>query len=301
LKRLAAALTVVSVAMIGGCGPAGQGNNSPDRAESSPAEEASTEHRRTREAGHASGKPPAGEEKGGFVATVESGGTAGAADLIRGVEFKILEGYERALISFGRSTGAAPGVPAWSLESPPQGGYVRLRFPGVSSTATEGNDFIGSIMGRLYVVGDPEGGLFVDVFATSTFRYRVTELPDTGQLAVDFRPAAGELRFPPATGENAVVVQPREAETVESPLTVEGYSRLPGARTYVSLIGRDGEVISSKAVRAGDRAVAWDAYEATLEFSGYEGVARLLVGGERPGGYPRGVTFDGADAEIIVE
>lgn len=303
MKRLAATiLAAASVAMLGGCGPAGQGDGAPERAENPAAQGDMSEHRRTGEADRRSGEPDAGGDKGGFVAVAESsGGTAGAADRIRGVEFRILEGYERVLIGFDRRDGNVPGVPVWFLESPPEGGYVRVRFPGLSSTATGGKDFVGSVMDRLYVVDDPGGGLFVDVFAASSFRYRVTALPDTGQLAVDFRPAENGLRFAPTTGENAVIVQPREAETVKSPLTVEGYSRLPGARTHVSLIGRDGGVISSRTVRADDRAVAWETFEATLEFSGYEGIARLLVGGERPGGYPRGVTFEGADTEIVVE
>ncbi len=303
LKRFAATIFVAaSVAIIWGCGPAAQDDGAAERAANPPGEGNPSERRRTTEANHASDRLDADQEKGAFVATAESrGGTADAADRIRGVEFKIFEGYERVLIGFGRRDGDAPGVPAWSLESPPEGGYVRLRFPGVSSTATGDKNFIGSTVDRLYVVGDPGGGLFVDVFALSSFRYRVTELPDTGQLVVDFRSAMGERRFPPTTGENAVVVQPREAQTVSSPLTIEGYSRLPEAQTYVSLIGRNGEMISSKMVRANDRVVAWDAYETTLKFSGYEGIARLLVGGEKPSGYPGGVTFEGTATEIVIE
>ena len=185
-----------------------------------------------------------------------------------------------------------------------RGGYVRVRLPGVSSTEIAGEDFVGSVVDGLYVIRDPGGGLFVDVFALRPFLYRVTELPGTGQLAVDFRPAEGGFRYPPVRGENAVVVQPREAEEVRSPLAVEGYSRLPGKRTTVSLLDREGAVISSTTVRAdggtGDGG-AWNPYEATLTFSGYKGLATLRVGGANPRGGPRGITYEGAKAEIIIE
>ena len=251
-------------------------------------------------------KPENGDEApelgdDGFVASAESsGGEVGAADRIEGVRFQIFDGYERLLIDFGRDGGSA-GVPRWSVESPAEGGYVRVRFPGVTSTAITGEDLVGSVLNEMYVVRDRGGGLFADVFGLHEFRYRIRGFPESGRLAVDFRGVREELDLPPTTSDKAVVVQPREAEEVSSPLTVEGYSRVPGALTNVSLIDRDGDVIASTAVRAEGDAGTWRPYAATLEFSGHEGLATLRVGGMSPRVGPRGVTFEGAQTEVFLE
>ncbi|WP_207957043.1 Gmad2 immunoglobulin-like domain-containing protein [Rubrobacter tropicus] len=233
----------------------------------------------------------------GFVASAgSSGGEAGAADRIEGVRFRIFDDYERLLIDFGREGGSA-GVPRWSVESPAQGGYVRLDFPGLASTAITDEDFVGSVLDELYVVRDRGGGLFADVFAMHEFRYRVTELPGSGQLAVDFRGVREELDLPPTTGYKTVVLQPREAEEVDSPVSVQGYTRLFEGQVTISLLSREREVLSSKTVRANEWAAVWGLFEATLEFSDYEGLATLRVGS----GSPRDGSFVGTETEVFLE
>ena len=242
------------------------------------------------------------EVGGGFVAAKESGGgEAGAADRIEGVRFQIFDDYERLLIDFerrdGERDGEPAGVPRWSIERPPEGGYVRLRFPGVTSTAIADEDFVGSILNQLYVVRDRGGGLFADVFATHAFRYRVTELPESGQLAVDLRGVSEGVELPPTTGDKVVVLQPQEAEEVGSPITVEGYARLFEGQVTVSLLDRDREAISSKKVRANDWTSAWGLFGARFEYSGYEGLATLRVGSRSP----KDGSFLGTETEIFLE
>lgn len=240
-------------------------------------------------------EPERGE--GTFVASGEgSGGSAGAADRIEGVRFRIFEDHERLVIGFGESGGAA-GVPRWSVERPEGGGYVRIRLPGVRSTRVAHESFVGSVLDEFYVVRDPGGGLFADVFALHAFRYRVTELPESGQLAVDLRGVREETGFPPTTGDGAVVLQPRKAEEVVSPLDVRGYARFIGGRITVSLLDRERDLLASKTVRASNRATAWAPFETRLGFSGYEGLATLRVGGRSPGdGY-----FVGTETEVLLE
>ena len=247
------------------------------------------------EGGSGGEAPEPGDD--GFVASGEKGGgEAGAADRIEGVRFQIFDDYERLLIDFGGRDGGAAGVPRWSVESSAEGGYVRVRFPGVTWTAITDKDFVGSVLDEFYVVRDSGGGLFADVFGLHAFRYRVTELPTSGRLAVDFRGVREEIGFPPTTGDGAVVLQPREAEEVVSPVAVRGYARPSGGQVTVSLLSRGRKILASKTVRAGDRAV-WGLFETTLGFSGYEGLATLRVGGRNP----RDGSFVGTETEIFLE
>ncbi len=232
-----------------------------------------------------------------FVASGESsGGEAGAADRIEDVRFQIFDGYERLIVDFGGGERKV-GVPRWTVESPEEGGYVRLRFPGVRSTRLAHEDFVGSVLNELYVVRDRGGGLFADVFGTHGFRYRVTELPESGRLAVDLRGISEEIRFPPTTGDRSVVLQPREAEEVESPIDVSGYARLFKGQVTASLLDRERDVLASKTVRTNDWASAWGRFGATLEFSGYEGLATLRVGGRSA----KAGSFVGTETEVLLE
>jgi len=284
---------VVVLVSVAGCG-AGSGRGNAKEQADGPAGVDATGNATAPESGGEAPEP--GDD--GFVVSAEStGGGAGAADRIEGVRFQIFDGYERLLIDFGGRAGETAGVPRWSVESPAEGGYVRVRFPGVASTAITDEDFVGSVLDELYVVRDRGGGLFADVFAIHAFRYRVTELPESGQLAVDFRGVREELDLPPTTGDRAVVLRPREAEEVGSPLDVQGYTRLFEGQVTVSLISREREVLSSKTVRVNDRAAAWGLFETTLEFSNYEGLATLRVGS----GTPRDVSFVGTETEVFLE
>ncbi len=229
--------------------------------------------------------------------STREGGTPGAADRIRTVRFEDRVGYERAIIGFGRRGEVAQEVPTWTLSGPAEGGYVRLSFPGISSTATASSDFVGLVMDEFYVVRDPEGGLFVDIFAIRPFRYRVLEFSDRGLLAVDYRAAAGGLPRPVVRGEKTVVLQPREAEQVRSPIRVSGYSRNFEAMNVVRLEGRDGEVLASKTVVGNDWTQAWGYFETSLRVARYEGLAVLRVGQENP----RTGAFEGVKVPVEVE
>ncbi|MDP9440162.1 MAG: Gmad2 immunoglobulin-like domain-containing protein, partial [Actinomycetota bacterium] len=288
-----AAVLVAVLVSVAGC-DAGGGNATKRAA--GPAAADAPGNTATSEGGSGGGTPEPKDD--GFVASAESsGGEAGAADRIEDVRFRILDDYERLLIDFGGRDGEAAGVPRWSVERPAQGGYVRVRLPGVTSTAVTGKDLIGSVLTDLYVVRDPDGGIFVDVFATQAFRYRATGLPGSGQLAIDLRGVREEVDFPPATGDRAVVLQPREAEEVVSPLDVRGYARSFEGRMTVSLLDRGRDVISSETVRADERAETWGVFETTLEFSGYEGLATLRVGGRSP----QDGSSVGTETEVFLE
>jgi hypothetical protein len=99
------------------------------------------------------------------------------------------------------------------------------------------------------------------------------------------------------TSEGLVVLQPRVSEEVRGPLAVRGYSRISEPRIEVALVGLAGEVIASETVPADNGTNAWSEYEATLEFSGYEGVATLRVAGEGAREGPD----EGAELDVIVE
>ncbi|CAA9465488.1 MAG: hypothetical protein AVDCRST_MAG12-262, partial [uncultured Rubrobacteraceae bacterium] len=293
LKSAAAAVLVTVLVSVAGCDAGG--GNATERAEG-PAAANAPGNTTTSGGGSEVGTPEPGDD--GFVVSAESsGGEAGAADRIEDLRFRIFDDYERLLIDFGDRNGEAAGVPLWSVERPAQGGYVRVRLPGVGSTAVKGKDLIGSVMTDLYVVRDPDGGMFVDVFATQAFRYRVTGLPESGQLAIDLRGVREGIDFPPTTGDRAVVLQPREAEEVVSPLDVRGYARAFEGRMTVSLLDRGRDVISSETLRADKRAETWGVFETTLEFSGYEGLATLRVGGRSP----EDGSFVGTETEVFLE
>ncbi len=225
-----------------------------------------------------------------------SGGEAGGADRIEGTRFRIFEDYERLIIDFAKRKGEA-GVPRWTVQSPEEGGYVRLRFPDVRSTEVTHEDFVGSVLDEVYVVRDREGGLFADVFATHEFRYRVTEMPEAGRLAIDFRGVPEEIRFPPTTGDKVVVLQPREAEEIESPIAVRGYARLFEGQVSISILDRERDVISSKTLRTNDWASTWGHFETTIGFSGYEGLATIRVGSRSP----KDGSFVGTETEVFLE
>ena len=212
-----------------------------------------------------------------------SGGVEGAAYGIRGVEFGEGEGYERAVVSFGSGGEPAARVPAWSLSSPTGEGYARITFPDVDDTATTDGSFGGSVMDGYYVVRAPEEGLFVDLFATGAFLYRVTELPDPGRLAIDYKAASVPLEIPlPARSARTVLFSPREGEVMAGggPLEVAGYSRSFEASNTVLLKDANGGVISRTTALSNDWAETWGYFETSLDVPPSEGPWTLLVGSE---------------------
>ena len=222
----------------------------------------------------------------------ESGGSEGASDRIRGVEFEVHEGYERLVIDFSFDEVRTTGIPRWSVEKSPQGGYLRLYLPGVAFTQTAGEDLAGLVADAYHVVRKPEDRLFVDVLALGTFEYRVTELAESGRLALDFRNAPGGLTCPAVQAENTVVAQPCEAEEVVAgePLAVEGYARDPENALSAVLLDEEGDPMASESIRAGDGDGAWGYFEAEITApSSYEGLATLRIsdGGPLDGASPR--------------
>ncbi len=229
------------------------------------------------------------------AASQMSGGSKGAADSIRGVRFGEHEGYERAVIDFGSGGAPASRVPTWTLSSPTGEGYARITFPDVDATSVSDSAFGGSILDDLYVVRAPGGGMFVDVFATGAFQYRVIELSDPGRLALDYRPASVDLGSPiPAQDEKTVLLQPREGEAVTSPLRVVGYSRNSEASNTIILRNSSGNLLSRGSVLSNDWVETWGYFEASLEFPAFEGPATLLVGSESP----RDGSFEGVEVPV---
>jgi hypothetical protein len=231
-----------------------------------------------------------------FTAASEmSGGSEGAADIIQEVRFAEHEGYERVVIDFGSEGAPSSRIPAWSLSSPTGEGYARIRFPGVGATLVSDGAFSGSIMDNFYVVRAPGGGMFVDIFATGAFQYRVTELADPGRLVIDYRPASVDLSFPiPARAERTVLFQPRKGEAITSPLTVSGYSRNFEASNTIRLVDSGGNVLSQSTVLSNDWTETWGYFEASLELPAFEGQAILSVGSESP----RDGSFEGAEVPV---
>ncbi len=232
-----------------------------------------------------------------FTAAPEmSGGSEGAANGIRGVRFGKHEGYERAVIDFGSGRDPASRVPAWSLSSPTGEGYARITFPSVDATSASDGTLGGSILDNFYVVRAPGGGMFVDVFATGAFQYRVTELSDPGRLVVDYRPASVELGFPiPVQTRKTVLFEPREGEAITSPLRVSGYSRNFEASNSITLRDSSGNVLSRRTVLSNDWLETWGYFEAALEFPAFEGQATLGVGAESA----RDGSFEGVEVPVI--
>lgn len=294
-----AALLSVALVGCGGSTTAGDSNENPETANTSMASETT---------GSASGGTVASEGESARTEEARepafpspnraSGGVANRVDHIRSVRFRVFGEYERAIITFGRGGEAANRVPEWTLSRPDEGGYVRLSFPGVTSTAVAHRDFIGSALEAFYVVRDPEKGLFVDIFGTGAFTYRVSELSDPGRLIVDFRlQEEGALPPPVIRGENTVVLQPRGTEKVDGSISISGYSRHFEAANTVRLIDRiSGKTLASKTVAGNDWTSAWGYFGTTLRVPRYEGLAVLEVGQESP----RTGAFEGVRAPVTV-
>jgi hypothetical protein len=280
-------MVVILVFLAAGCAQAGQEEQGTGGGEDS--SDGQTGQEQTSEGGTENTEAP-------FTAAPEiSGGSNRTADGIREVTFEQREGYERAVIVFGSGGGLASGVPSWSLSSPEGEGYARITFPDVEVTLDSEGGFGGSIFDNFYVVRAPGGGLFVDLYATGAFQYRVTELSDPGRLVVDFRPASVDLSFPiPVQAQRTVVFEPRAREAITSPLEVSGYSRNPEASNTIVLVDADGSVLARSTVPSNDWLDTWGYFETTLELPAFEGTATLRVGSESA----RDGSFEGAEVPI---
>lgn len=285
---VAAWVALLAFVLISGCGQGSREEQGSETTEdSSTVSENQARQETTSEDGTAGGETTSGlgeARETPFTAAPEmNGGFEGTADGIQEVRFARYEGYERAVIDFGSGGAPASQVPLWSLSSPEGEGYARITFPGVDTTSVSDGVFGGSIMDNFYVVRAPGGGMFVDVFATGAFQYRVLELSEPGRLILDYRPASVDLGFPiPAQAGKTVLFEPREGEAITSPLEVNGYSRNSEASNTITLVDPSGNVLSRSTVLSNDWLDTWGYFEASLEFPAFEGTATLLVGSESP-------------------
>ena len=309
--RAAVWVVVLMVVLATGCGqgnPQEQGTDSKEGSPTMPkdrAQQGATTSEETLQT------PPPGDEESTSVGTVSkveegretpftatpemNGGTERAADSILEVSFSRHEGYERTVIVFGSDGATASRVPTWSLSSPTGEGYARITFPGVDETSISDSVFGGSIIENFYVVRAPGGGMFVDVFATGAFQYRVTEFSDPGRLILDYRPASVALGFPiPAQATKTVLFQPREEEAITSPLRVSGYSRNFEASNTIVLRDASGNVLTQSTILSNDWAETWGYFETWLELPNFTGRATLQVGSESP----RDGSFEGVEVPV---
>ena len=172
--------------------------------------------------------------------------------------------------------------------------YARITFPGIDVTS-QTELFGGSILDNFYVVRAPAGGMFVDVFTTGAFQYRVMELSNPGRLVLDYHPTNGDLSFPlPARAEKTVLFEPRQGEVITSPLRVSGYSRNFEASNTITLRASSGNVLSQRTVLSNDWTETWGYFEASLRFPVFEGRATLRVGSESP----RDGSFEGVEVPV---
>jgi hypothetical protein len=81
------------------------------------------------------------------------------------------------------------------------------------------------------------------------------------------------------------------------PIEVRGYTRPFEGQVTASLLDRKRDVLASKTVRTNDWTSAWGRFGATLEFSGYEGLATLRVGSRSP----RDGAFVGTETEVFLQ
>src|SRR5215210_410839 len=291
-------ITLLAVFLTVGCGQGTREDQengaSEGSSDSQTRQETTVRGDETAGSGSGSGTEKASEAPFG-AAPEMSGGSEGAAKDIMEVKFEQGEGYERAIVSFGSGGGPASGVPAWSLSSPDGEGYTRITFPDLESTMDSDGGFGGSILNNFYVVRAPGGGLFLDIYATRAFQYRVTELYDPGRLVVDYRPAGVDLSFPiPVQAQRTVVFEPRAREAITSPLEVSGYSRNPEASNTIALLDADGDILARSTALSNDWLDTWGYFETTLEFPAFEGTASLRVGGESA----RDGSFEGVEVPI---
>jgi hypothetical protein len=288
--EVAILVALLAAVMISGCSQGSREEQGSGTTENPPeAPERQAQQGATSEVGKAQGEAL-------FTVTPKmKGGLEGAADSIQEVRFGKHEDYERAVIDFGSESAPASRVPAWSLSAPAGEGYVRITFPDINATSETDGTFGGSIMDNFYVVRAPDGGMFVDVFATGAFRYRVMELSNPGRLVLDYHPTSIDLRFPiPARAKKTVLFEPRQGEAVTSPLKVSGYSRNFEASNTITLRASSGRILFRRTVSSNDWTETWGYFKASLGLPAFKGLATLRVGHESP----RDGSFEGVEVPV---
>ena len=289
---MAICVALLAAVLSTGCSQASreeQGSGTTEHSPTAPERQAKQEKKTTPEEQTAHREAP-------FTATPKmKGGLDGAADSIREVRFGNHEDYERTVIDFSSESAPASQVPAWSVSSPAGEGYTRITVPDIDATSETEGTFGASIVDNFYVVRAPNGGMFVDVFATGAFLYRVMELSDPGRLVLDYQPTNGDLRFPiPAQAKTTVLFEPRQRQAINSPLRVSGYSRNFEASNTIMLGASSGKVLLRRTVLSNDWTETWGYFEASLEFPAFEGPATLQVGSLSP----RDGSFEGVEVPV---
>jgi len=215
-----------------------------------------------------------------FVGHPEAhGGSGYHADTVLGVRYGLHEGYERVVVDLGTGAEPARNVPRWTLSNPGGDGLLRVNLPSASATNVSEGDLGDRLLESFHVVRAPEGGMFVDLCAGNSFRYRVIGVGDPARLVLDFRPGGAPLEVPPpARGGETVLVEPRRGARISDPLIVSGYSRNFEAANTVTLTDAAGEVVARRTVLGNDWSSTWGYFEATLDLPAFSGKGTLRVG-----------------------
>jgi hypothetical protein len=223
------------------------------------------------------------------------GGSGFEADTLLAVRHGSRGGFERVVLDLGAGEEPAVAVPRWTLESPRGDGLLRVNLPSVNATAVSDGGLGDRLLESFYVVRAPEGGMFVDLLARRSFRYRVLELTEPARLVLDFRPAgAPPEEPPPAEGGDTVLVEPRPGAEISDPLTVSGYSRNFEAANTIVLKSEGGETLVRETVIANDWSSTWGYFEATLKLPPLAERGTLSVGARST----RDGSFEGVEIPV---
>ncbi len=230
--------------------------------------------------GASSAGEAAGFSEEPFVTDPDANGGSGYhADTVLGVRLGLHEGYERVVVDLGTGAEPARNVPRWTLSNLRGDSLLRVTLPSASATEVTEGRFGGRLVRSFHVVRAPEGSMFVDFWARSSFRYRVIELRDPARLVVDFKRVGAPLEVsPPARGGEIVLVEPRPGARISDPLIVSGYSRNFEAANTITLTEATGEVVARRTVLGNDWSSTWGYFEATLDLPAFSGEGTLRVG-----------------------
>ncbi len=306
MRRAAAfALLFLAVALVVGCSDGGPLEEAMDAsAEAGSGAEAvavatpAAEDRRESTVGVASSD--AAEDGAGGAGPFGSepraeGGDGFEADTLLAVRHGAHEGFERVVLDLGAGQEPAGAVPRWTLDSPEDGGLLRVNLPSANATAVSDGGFDDGLLKSFHVVRAPEGGMFVDVLARKGFRYRVLELTGPARLVVDFRPSGARRKQPPpAAGGQTVLVEPRAGARISDPLTVSGYSRNFEASNTIVLEDHNGKTLLRESIVANDWSSTWGYFEATLDLPPLPEKGTLKVGA----GSARDGSFEGVEIPV---
>lgn len=288
-------LLLVTAALLGGCSGAGDLGGNIDVSVG-----AKTSHKASQKASTPSATPPAEEgpeptagvassgvaeddegRAGRFGGGSREGGDGLEADTLLAVRHGSHRGFERVVIDLGAGEEPAVAVPRWTIDGPEGGGLLRVNLPSTNATAVSDGGFGDGLLRGFHVVRAPEGGMFVDLLARETFRYRVLELVGPSRLVVDLRPTGARPKEPPpAEGGQTVILEPRPGAEISDPLTVSGYSRNFEAANTIVLEDEGGKTIAREIVLANDWSSTWGYFEATLDLPTLPEEGTLRVGAE---------------------